>query len=963
MGFWSKLKSYFKKTTTDTSTNGVKLTGGYAGGIEAHRTPSGYVPPPSGSYSGGTSGGTSYTGGGGTTAEIIAQQEDISPIQELEATKQDLTSIQKLEASKEGYSQQLGAFISPSPTGYGATGYIRQPTKKERIKIEEAQEKGRVIRKAGVTEEVQEFLKDIPEAISPEEISTTPPDIAPTEFGMGDIYKSFKDAITKPLIIKDIPVVRKVPEIIYDVGEGTAKGLLKIGYKGGEEILTTKGYVEKSKLKTPQKWLDYDRDTPLYLDPDVQTAVITGATLGLAGAGKVGAEILKYGGRAFGVYTGVEAIKNPTEENLAMALLFTLPEAYTNRGKIVQEFSGKKPSQIIPNKNDINYVSRTSRQRATVMINDGKGNYLVSKKGISAGGDMKKGSAEYNAIREMKEELGISPKDLEGFKFKEKIVTPEETFHVFEGTLKKNVKIKPRSDMKDGIKWVSKSEYKGVTGQTFRNPVEKSGVRIYELAIMNRLSGNKNPVTWLGYNTKYGKVYFGTQSRYDVPGKIAKEYAKLPEEMLIHATPNIPFKTEFGIPLKVKRSKIKRGKEGLYVQPPVSTKDILPEVFPIKLKGEKPAGYVGLSYLDLGVPARYDITFNPFVNLKRRGLYVLKGKVGKDIKLTKKALRGTESEQAIKYGRELKKKGRGEFIWIGGKKVRIREVILDEQMKSTEPLIKKGEKKKSKPSKDETDLDKFLKDQEKKQPKRKIKVEEGHTEYVTPYKFARGKRTKEIPQTKDVDLPRDLLREVELKDIPESPRTPPRSPPRSTQTEPPSIPPYIPKSPPREPPRSPPRMPPIIPKLPPRIGRKRMIVSKDKKAPSYDVFVKPPKRKKFLKVTKSPVGLIEARDTRNYFIDETTSRSGYLKPRKVKPSPLQFDIPKNYARDTQRKFRTFKQKKGKRTKLPKERVIERGKFLIDTKGEKQQLDIFKAMARSEKRKQRKSSKPVGLSFA
>jgi len=82
------------------------------------------------------------------------------------------------------------------------------------------------------------------------------------------------------------------------------------------------------------------------------------------------------------------------------------------------------------------------------------------------------------------------------------------------------------SDMSGGIKWIGKSKYEGVTGQTYRNPVMKDGVRVYELAIMNRLSGTKSPVTWLGYESKYGKVYFGTQSRYDVPKKIAKEYDK-----------------------------------------------------------------------------------------------------------------------------------------------------------------------------------------------------------------------------------------------------------------------------------------------------------------------------------------------------------------------------------------------------------------------------------------------------
>ena len=161
----------------------------------------------------------------------------------------------------------------------------------------------------------------------------------------------------------------------------------------------------------------------------------------------------------------------------------------------------------------------------------------------------------------------------------------------------------------------------------------------------------------------------------------------------------------------------------------------------------------------------------------------------------------------------------------------------------------------------------------------------------------------------------------------------------------------------------------LVPKKPKKFRFKRTkrkgLVSPKKPAPSYDAYIKPPKKKKFIKVTKKPVGLMEARDTRNYFIDETTSRQGYLKPRKVKPSPLMFDIPRGYAEQTKRKFRVFKQKKGKRIKLRPERVIEKGKYLIDTKGEKRQLDIFKAMAQAEKRKQKKSksSKPVGLSFA
>ena len=140
-----------------------------------------------------------------------------------------------------------------------------------------------------------------------------------------------------------------------------------------------------------------------------------------------------------------------------------------------------------------------------------------------------------------------------------------------------------------------------------------------------------------------------------------------------------------------------------------------------------------------------------------------------------------------------------------------------------------------------------------------------------------------------------------------------------------------------------------------------MIVEKPSKKESYDVFVKPPKRKKYVKVTKKPVGLTEARDTRNYFIDVTTSRQGYLKKRKQKPSPLMYDIPKNYAKNTKQKFRTFKQKKGKRIKLQPERVIERGRYLLDNPSEVKQINIFKKMAQLEKKnrqKQSKNKKPI-----
>jgi hypothetical protein len=800
------------------------------------------------------------------------------------------------------------------------------------------------------------------------------------------IYQGVKKTITEPIILSEIPVIKKLPEIVYGIGEGTVKGTIKGGaYLGdlGFEKITGK----EGKGGLP-KFFEYNKDSPFYADPDVQTAMITGATIGLAGAGKVGTEILKWGGRTFAGYSGIEAIKNPTEENLAYALLFTAPELYANRGLVLQEISKRKPTKFTPTGNEISAVSRTSRQRATLMLKDEKNNYLVSEKGISAGGNIEKGESPRNAvIRELKEELGLNKNDLEGFNFKEKIVTPEETFYVYEAKVKDISKIKPASDMADGIKWITPKEYGGITGQTYRNPIEKSiyeykdimgrkvllpkgKVRMYELGIMNRLSGNKRPVTWLGYETKFGKIYLGTQSRYDVTGNIAKEYAMLDKEMLIHGTPKVPFNIEFGKGIKISKQKNVRGGEGLYFQPPISTSEIPREVLklegytgkgrrldlkevkklPIKVKGESPAGYVGLSYLDFGTPTGYDLTLNPFSNLKRRGLYVLEEKVGKNVKITKKALAGKESEQIVRFGTELKPTGKGEYIWIGGKKVRVREMILkeknlNENIRDTE--IRKEEKRIKKPVK-----------------------EKGYEniEYTTPYKYARYKKGISNYETEkdEFDLKKYTGKEIkrEIKRIPKEGtlgETYNSEKELSTEIGKGEVYTYTSETEPykynytTEPYQEKPTYPP--PKIPEEIVtyKGKGIKKKQSKETGYNVFVKAPKTKKYIKITKKPVKLNEAEDTRNYFIDESVSRQGFVRKTKQKASPLMYDIPRGYSKNTKNKFRRFKVKKGTKIPLEQRRVIEKSKYIQDTGGEKKELSIFKLMAQKEKKK---LNKPV-----
>jgi ADP-ribose pyrophosphatase YjhB (NUDIX family) len=959
------------------------------------------------------------------------------------------------------------------------------------------------------------------------------------------IYEGIKYAVTHPLIIKDLPVIKAGIPLVYKYFlESPVKGFFKTGMYGADLSMQTGDYLGgliggERKFKSPtgkgkfEEWINYDYGLSPLKDQDFQMAALTAGTIGLAGAGKVGASLLKPVGRLFQANMIGQAIKNPTEENLAMALLFVAPDVYAKRGKILQEISGKKPSKFAPTPEEIASIlkSKSSRQRATLMIKDKNGKYLVSKKkGISAGGDIKAGETPRQAVlREVREELGLSKKDFKDIKFKEKIVTPEETYYTFEAvlretrnpvknkhivfdldntliknnklrpnaielleSLKKNnnkislwthskrdrvmrlfkknnlekyfekivtredyamgkdmntfkdikkiggdmlidnskiqitkqrragneairvstykggksknllklkkelggekIEINPMSDMADGIKWVGKSKYQGVTGGTYRNPTMKKGVRVSELAIMNRLSGTKEPITWLGYESKYGKAYFGTQSRYDIPKKTAKEYAKMSEEMLIHATPDSPISMEFGKSLKIKPSKIKRGGEGLYVAPQISTTSIPNQVIklegysgkgkqikikeirdlPVKVGSEPPAGYVGLSYLDIGKPSGYKVTFNPLANFKRKALYVTKGKVGKDIKLTRKALTGYESEQVIKFGREIKKKGTGEYIWIGGKKVRIREMdILNKKI--------------------ETELNNVLKNQKRKRTTRKIKTDEGFIEDVSPYKFVIPKEDK-IKESKR-DIPREILRDIPRerpkeikKDIPreimrEIPRDIPRERPKEIPREKPKeIPRDIPRDIlrdfPREIPRYIPRPPkepiPIIP-----IIRKKPVKKQIKKSPSYDVYIK--SKGKFKKVNTKPLNLVDSRNLRNYAVDNSLSRTGYLKPRTNKPSPLMYDINPNYAKNTANKFRQFKQKEGKRTKLQREKVIEYSKYALDSASEKKQLSVFKLLAKREKKRNTQNdfanpfsnnkkkrinkNKPIGLNFA
>lgn len=134
------------------------------------------------------------------------------------------------------------------------------------------------------------------------------------------------------------------------------------------------------------------------------------------------------------------------------------------------------------------------------------------------------------------------------------------------------------------------------------------------------------------------------------------------------------------------------------------------------------------------------------------------------------------------------------------------------------------------------------------------------------------------------------------------------------------------------------------------------------KQEAYNVYVKVPKKKSYSKITKKPLSRRDAENLRAFALDESTSRQGYIKRVKTKPSKLPYDIPPTYYQDTDFKFRKFKQEKGKKVPLIN-RVIEKSKYIQDTRNEKKDLSVFRTLARVEKKKLNKINKPFGLGFA
>lgn len=335
---------------------------------------------------------------------------------------------------------------------------------------------------------------------------------------------------------------------------------------------------------------------------------------------------------------------------------------------------------------------------------------------------------------------------------------------------------------------------------------------------------------------------------------------------------------------------------------------------------------------------------------------------GARLKIEKRIKTIIEGEPVeIAYVREVKPKKVGASV----KNLEIPEDLL----RPEKQLEKKGTR--GKKGKDESELKDYLERSERRPTEKILRV----PQTVSPRRMNEELKVREPTSERrgrqrnpDFDLPRDVSREPD-RIAPRQPEiTPPRNPPREPDRDIPREPEI---QPPRRPPREPPRNPPTEPpKEPAGFDFKKRRQNRNKSGEeSYNVYIKEPRSKKFVKVTKNPVTSQDAKDAEAYFLDETTSRTGVLRRTKKSPSDLNYDIPKGYGGATSDKFRKYKIRQGKKIPL-QQKIIERTPYLIDTRGEKKQLSIFKAMAKYEKKNQQKiqkskvkSNSPVGLDFA
>ena len=287
-------------------------------------------------------------------------------------------------------------------------------------------------------------------------------------------------------------------------------------------------------------------------------------------------------------------------------------------------------------------------------------------------------------------------------------------------------------------------------------------------------------------------------------------------------------------------------------------------------------------------------------------------------------------------------------------KVRRRPIKKFKRKVVKKKLVEKKPKKKK--TKEEIKLERLKnlkKAREVKKAKKKIKPSQKPVKKIIPSQL----KIKRIRKIRPSQLPKK--RKVRKPSPPSQPPTkrPKRKPPK--KPSPPSqLPTKFPKkkpSPPSQPPtKIPTRRVPKPPKKPIKIirlkKRKKKVTKKRKLQQAYNVKARPikkfkkQKQPKLVKVNKRPLGKRDAKNLRNYIADTSLARTSKIVKTKGKPKRPIIKVPKNYAKNTKKKFRTYRVVKGKKKPLRKGTVIERGTRLLDTRQERKGITLRKRIS-------------------
>ena len=179
-------------------------------------------------------------------------------------------------------------------------------------------------------------------------------------------------------------------------------------------------------------------------------------------------------------------------------------------------------------------------------------------------------------------------------------------------------------------------------------------------------------------------------------------------------------------------------------------------------------------------------------------------------------------------------------------------------------------------------------------------------------------------------------------------RVPRRPPKRVPVRKPVAKPPVRRKALPVKRPTKPPVRPPIVPPS-------KKVIKQIKKPVirSYHVYARPLKKKgkrtpKLIRITKKPIIKTKAKDLRNYIADTSLSRTALIKGSTQKPAKRLIKAPAGYHQRTQKKFRKYKTIKKRKVPLRSGKVIERSRYLLDTKQEKKKITLKKRVAQLQK---------------